>query len=252
MTDRNNTPQISLVATCKGRLANLRKCLPTWLDLEGADYEIVIVDYDCPDGVGDYVQSHRAGWLRDCRVSNIKVVRVDNKPYFNLNDARNRGLKAADAPIVMMIDSDISISRTDLLPWLLQRFATGVEFVGNLAVLPAQYVESHMFYRWKYAVDVEAPLLLPMVAEHLGLTGTACFRAKAAEDCGGYDPVINQSGYGSDDIEFYLRYLNRPCHGAGQPPQTTFEEGLSRVGYFPERALETEDNDEEVKQRFYT
>lgn len=45
----------SIVTTCKGRLQNLQRSLPTFL--AQLDAEIVVVDYDCPQGAGSWVQT---------------------------------------------------------------------------------------------------------------------------------------------------------------------------------------------------
>ena len=43
-------PKFSIVTTCKGRLGNLKQSLPTFVAEAAA--EVVVVDYDCPEGTG--------------------------------------------------------------------------------------------------------------------------------------------------------------------------------------------------------
>ena len=51
-------PFVSIIPTCKGRLHHLRETLPSMLAQDYAgDWEIVVVDYDCPDGTFEWVKS---------------------------------------------------------------------------------------------------------------------------------------------------------------------------------------------------
>lgn len=91
---------VGLVVACKGRLAFLSQAMPTWRALPLA--EIVVVDVECPDGAGDWAEG-----LGDER---IRVVRMTNVPKFNLSQARNRGIEAARAEWLVLIDSDILLA----------------------------------------------------------------------------------------------------------------------------------------------
>jgi hypothetical protein len=51
-----------------------------------ADIEVVVVDYDCPDGAGDWVQS---AWPA------ANLVSVSDRPWYNQSEARNHGAAAA-------------------------------------------------------------------------------------------------------------------------------------------------------------
>jgi hypothetical protein len=44
------TPKFSIVTTWKGRLRDLQQSLPTFVSQAAA--EVVVVDYDCPEGTG--------------------------------------------------------------------------------------------------------------------------------------------------------------------------------------------------------
>ena len=66
-------PTIAFVTTCKGRLHHVRETLP--LIAQQAPDEIIVVDYGCPDRVGDWVTAN---------VPQARVVRVDDDPGFSL------------------------------------------------------------------------------------------------------------------------------------------------------------------------
>jgi len=90
--------KFSIVTTCKGRLDNLKQSLPTFLAQTGA--EVVVVDYDCPDGTGRYVAEH---------FPQVRVVPVPDKPKFNSSHARNLGAAAATGDFLVFLDADMMI-----------------------------------------------------------------------------------------------------------------------------------------------
>lgn len=91
------SPKYSIITTCKGRLHNLKRTLPEFLKQENT--EVIVVDYDCPDGTSDYVaRVHPAA----------RVVSVADKPRFNLAHARNLG--AAKGEFLIFLDADVVIA----------------------------------------------------------------------------------------------------------------------------------------------
>ncbi len=87
-------PILTLVTTCKGRLAHLRQSLPL---MARTGLPIVVVDYDCPDGARRYVAE---------TFPQVKVVAVDGQPTFNLSRARNLGAAAVGTTFIGFFDSD--------------------------------------------------------------------------------------------------------------------------------------------------
>jgi hypothetical protein len=67
------------------------------------DCEVVVVDYDCPQRAGDWVQSTFPA---------AKVVRVADRPHFKAAEARNRGVAAATSPWLFMVDADVAVAPT--------------------------------------------------------------------------------------------------------------------------------------------
>ena len=103
-------PLISAIVTCKGRLDHLKQTLPTLLALP--DCEVVVVDYDCPQGAGDWVEAAHPG---------VKVVRAPDQPIFSIARARNLGAAAAAAPWLLLTDADILFQPAlgeAVRPWL--------------------------------------------------------------------------------------------------------------------------------------
>lgn len=89
---------LSFIVTCKGRLGHLKQSLPLLAAQPGGD--VIVVDYDCPDGT--------AAWVASVHPS-VHVVKVLDRSEFNLGDARNRGAHAARAPWLCFIDADILV-----------------------------------------------------------------------------------------------------------------------------------------------
>jgi glycosyltransferase involved in cell wall biosynthesis len=94
-------PLLSAIVTCKGRLEHLKLTLPALMALP--DCEVVVVDYDCPDGA--------AAWVRDGYPA-AKVVQLSDRPFFNLAKARNAGAALATAPWLLLIDADVIVEPT--------------------------------------------------------------------------------------------------------------------------------------------
>jgi len=95
-------PTFSCITTCKSRLDQLRQSLPQMMSF--ADSEVVVVDYDCPQGTSD--------WVRGAFPA-AKVVVVRGEPGFNAARARNLGASAASAPWLLFLDAD-TVARSDL------------------------------------------------------------------------------------------------------------------------------------------
>jgi glycosyltransferase involved in cell wall biosynthesis len=89
-------PLVSIVTTCKGRLHHLRRSLPSFLAQPNS--EVVVVDYDCPDGTAGVCAREFPA---------VRVVKVENAPRFNWSHARNLGAAAARGTWIAFFDADI-------------------------------------------------------------------------------------------------------------------------------------------------
>lgn len=93
------SPKYSIITTCKGRLHNLKRTLPEFLKQGNA--EVIVVDYDCPDGTADYVAK---------AYPEARVVTVVDKPGFNAPHARNLGAARAKGEFLVFLDADVVIA----------------------------------------------------------------------------------------------------------------------------------------------
>lgn len=154
---------ISIVTTCKGRLHHIQKTLP--LLVAHAPAEIILVDYGCPDNVGDWVASN---------YSSVIVVRVNDDDGFCAARARNFGARAASSPWIFFIDADIQVS-ADLFTWM----------------------ENHLDQRFFYRAGREDG------SRKRDTWGTFICSRKIFEAISGYDEVFR--GWGGEDDDMYRR-----------------------------------------------
>jgi glycosyltransferase involved in cell wall biosynthesis len=90
---------LCFITTCRGRLANLKQSLPTFVAQPNTS--CIVVDYDCPQ--------HTGAWVRK-NFPQVRVVHVTDCPRFELSRARNLGAEAADAPWLCFIDADVQLA----------------------------------------------------------------------------------------------------------------------------------------------
>lgn len=155
--------EIAFITTCKGRLHHIKETLPLIAALSPA--EIVVVDYDCPDKTGDWVEANMPG---------IKVLRVKDEPGFSLPRARNLGATLTTAPWLCFIDADIRV-RGDWLSWMNENLEQGY------------------FYR-----------AAPSEGERQSDSfGTVICPREAFIAIGGYDEAFR--GWGGEDVDLYTR-----------------------------------------------
>lgn len=168
--------RIAFVTTCKNRLHHLQQTLPLWV-AEAPD-EIVVVDYGCPQGTGDWVE---ANWPQ------VKVVRVTDDPGFCLSRARNLGAAAADAEWVCFIDADILV-RAGWVAWMRAHLRRGGVYRAG-AVGKRRQTET---------------------------SGTAVLERAAWRAVGEYDELF--TGWGGEDTDLYDRLQLAGVEQRDYPP----------------------------------
>jgi glycosyltransferase involved in cell wall biosynthesis len=149
---------VSVVTYSKSRLDQLKECLPTVMAQTHQPVELIVVDYACPERSGDWVEAN---------YPTAKVVRYPAAPdEWNMNKARNAGIRATSGEYVLLIDAD-----TLLFPTCVQ---------DNLTILRANKA------RWaRYR-------------------GNMLIERQLAYETGGYNELFIH-GYGPDDSEYYKR-----------------------------------------------
>jgi glycosyltransferase involved in cell wall biosynthesis len=85
----------SIITTCKGRLEHLKRTLPRMLDQGAA--EVIVVDYSCPDGTGQWVRKHFPA---------VRVVALEGEEGFSNWRGRNAGAAVATGDLLLFCDAD--------------------------------------------------------------------------------------------------------------------------------------------------
>jgi glycosyltransferase involved in cell wall biosynthesis len=111
-------PTITYVTTCKGRLHQLEKTLPSITAQPSVT--IVVCDYGCPDGTGDWILA---------RFPQVKVVRGTDAG-FNLARARNLGATVAETEWLGFFDADIMIA-PDFFARVVPELASGHYYLAD-------------------------------------------------------------------------------------------------------------------------
>jgi glycosyltransferase involved in cell wall biosynthesis len=253
-----NLPLVSIVTTCKGRLKYLKKSLNTWLDLNYSSYEIIIVDYDDPDGTEAYINREKKKLMKNSLVQSIRVIKIDNRKFFNLNDARNVGVVGSWGKLILMIDSDVFIQNKNILKSIVSKYKKGTVFFSTQVILNSNFIEAVSIYRSYYKVNIESPVLVPIGTVIPGLNGTACYLKSMYLECGRYDSRISEIGYGQDENEFYLRYLANyflnyflPSKKGDVKVEDLLNMSLADFYTFPLKWFKNLDNTDEEKEMYY-
>ncbi len=88
--------ELCFVTCCMGRLTALRESLGPMVSQP--DSSCIVVDYSCPEGAGDWALSN---------YPSAQVVRVPGRTFWHAAEARNIGMRHADAPWICFVDSDV-------------------------------------------------------------------------------------------------------------------------------------------------
>ena len=190
--------KLSVVVPTRDRLGSLRVVLPSLLDqtFPSDHYEIVVADSRSTDGTPAYMSE-----LIDAGRGNIRHIPGD---YAGRAAARNAGIAAARAPLVLFTDADIIASR-DLLA---QHYETHGAAGSRIAVVGCELqVRSLDEYRLQRDQPATRRPLHPNTRRSLSwlyfLTGNASVRRDDLLAVGGFDEEF--TGYGHEDLELGYR-----------------------------------------------
>jgi glycosyltransferase involved in cell wall biosynthesis len=190
--------KLSVVLPTYNRIDTLRVVLPSLLDqtIERGDYEIVVADSRSTDGTAAYLAEVAAS---------AGCVRHIPGDYSGRASARNAGIAAAQAPLVLFTDADIIASR-DLLA---RHLHTHESAMGTrIAVVGCELqVKSLDDYRMQRDQPATRKPLHPSSRRALSwlyfLTGNASVRRDDLVAAGGFDEDF--TGYGHEDLELGYR-----------------------------------------------
>jgi GT2 family glycosyltransferase len=188
--------QISVVVPTYNRLDTLRYVIPSLVaqDLRPEAFEVIVADSQSSDGTAEY--------LAEIARTSPNVRHLPG-PYTGRAGARNAGIAAARAPIVLFTDADI-IASQDLLSRHLARHAKGA---GRAVIGCEIQVDSHDEYLRKSTNASARDPLHPATRKHLTwlyfMTGNCSVSRADLERVGRFDEAF--TGYGHEDLELGYR-----------------------------------------------
>ncbi len=190
------TLRISVVVPTYNRLDTLRHVVPSLVaqDLPRGEFEVVVADSNSTDGTAEYL----AEVARE-----HPFVRHLPGPYSGRASARNAGIEAAQAPIVMFTDADIIASPDLLSRHLAHHVQPGARAVVGMEV----QVSSFEDYLAKRADRAKRDPLHGEKSKRLSwlyfLTGNASSPKAELDRVGRFDEDF--TGYGHEDLELGYR-----------------------------------------------
>ncbi|MFY8051887.1 MAG: glycosyltransferase family 2 protein [Armatimonadaceae bacterium] len=197
-THPQGTPDVAVIICTRNRAEHLAEMLPSLINLyipDGLNVDAIVVDNGSTDATQDIIaeMTRSCGWVRTI---------IEEKP--GLSNARNAGIEATTAPIVLFTDDDVRIP-TDWLSGMYQMFVNpDVHIIQGHIVLAESILLPWM--EWVHRAGL---------AEFTGNEATTVvganfgFRRSAWERVGGFDPRFGSGtaiGFG-DDTLFGLQVL---------------------------------------------
>jgi hypothetical protein len=173
LTVPDGRPLASIITTCKGRLHHLRRTLSSMLRQRcDFPYELIVVDFGCPQGTSHWCRS-----LDVCCLLSLKV--HDDTEQFHLSRARNCGASAAGGEILAFVDADVFLGER----WLEVASRPLLAGVAGLSTIAQGWGAS-----W-------------------GRNGTCVVMAELYRAVRGYDEGLR--GWGPEDADFSARCVNQ-------------------------------------------
>jgi hypothetical protein len=171
-------PSISCVTICMGRLHHLKHTLPKNLQWSSRypNIEWILLDYNCPDGTGEWVRNTLGD---DLKAGRLTYWRTSGPNDFHFSHSRNMGARLASGKVLCLVDAD--------------NF-TGQDF--------AFYVARNLRERSALVgCPMEGDQFVPD-GDH-GTCGRLAVGMKQFLDVRGYDEGMY--GWGYEDIDLFLR-----------------------------------------------
>lgn len=97
--------KVSVIIPCKNRLNHLKETLPLVMGQSYSDFEVLVIDYNCPQRSGEYSEKMGA-----------TTVYCDVAPNeWSLSAARNQGYFHAKGEMLLFLDADAVLSDPDFI-----------------------------------------------------------------------------------------------------------------------------------------
>ncbi len=115
----SDKPSVSLITLTHNKVDVTRRCLTSWLNTAGMNWELIVIDNGSTDG------TH--GWLKtfaeQTKPQGVDTTPVLHKQNVGCSTARNEGLERARGESVVFIDNDVALRKISWLSVLSQALA---------------------------------------------------------------------------------------------------------------------------------
>lgn len=91
--------KVSVIIPCKNRLDHLKETLPLILNQSYGDFEVIVIDYNCPQKSGKYAEA----------MGCIAVYCDVKENEWSLSRARNQGYYHANGEMLLFLDADAKL-----------------------------------------------------------------------------------------------------------------------------------------------
>jgi len=198
-------PPISICIPVMNRLDDLRQIMPELIQNANrfAPVEIVILDYNSSDGLGEYIAELQEDWRALVGGSCLTYRRYEGRDTYHMAHARNLSVKASSGEYIIVSSADIAITADYL------RAARANIADGCVWMYPPRYV------------------------------GVICVSRAEFEAAGGFDERFEW--YGKEDKDLHARLLRRGGKVGIVPPpvevvRTPWEKKMRHYRGHPGRA----------------
>lgn len=118
-------PPVSVIICARNEDTNLKKNLPSILNQDYPNFEVIVVDDNSEDGTTEYLffLSQKEPRLKRVRVGNVNPMMAGKKFPLTL------GMKAASNDIVLLTDADCSPASSQWIRYMAAGFAPGKDIV---------------------------------------------------------------------------------------------------------------------------
>jgi glycosyltransferase involved in cell wall biosynthesis len=97
--------KISFCTVCRNRLEHLRQTLPVNIreNAGNVDLEFIVVDYNSPDGLEDWMRSEM---MEHIQSGILKYYKTKDPAHFTMSHSKNMGPRLATGNIISLLDAD--------------------------------------------------------------------------------------------------------------------------------------------------
>lgn len=100
--------KVSVIIPCKNRLAHLQETIPFVLKQDYPDFEVVVVDYNCPQSTFQWVSGLVSPKIKP-------AIAFVGETEWSLSGARNYGYTQSSGDILLFLDADAKLIWPDFL-----------------------------------------------------------------------------------------------------------------------------------------